>query len=398
MSKPFIIWTLQRTGGTNLARRLFERSGLLEAAKAAVAAGTPGAVWLENINDQWKLHEPFNTGKLPRVFSRVTEQWINTKDKDALAGAMDEMCSLKLPIKHCVEMVPWEISEALAVAACKADYANIFLYRKNPVNRLLSLQFAKLSGIWGPELKGENELNEKIFAQPLPVAKLVDHEKRSARRLGDIWRYLTAQNSCPRALAYEDVFQAGNDDQPAREIMTLLSSLQLSQGKKNDLAFVSEIIGRGDQGTRDKYRHFIGIEELEAALKDGPRFTPETAKCSMEVVRENEDHRLLLHAAIDAFPTSLECGQSFELGGVAVLNEPSPQGSALRLVTGGAETDIKWDISSPWMAKRFPGSPNCTKARFKVDGLRAKQSSVFEICLDDGGGNRMTIFKIMLKC
>ena len=31
---PFIIWTLQRTGGTNLASRLIEYSGLLELAKS----------------------------------------------------------------------------------------------------------------------------------------------------------------------------------------------------------------------------------------------------------------------------------------------------------------------------------------------------------------------------
>ena len=53
---PFIIWTLQRTGGTNLAKCLIEYSGLLEAAKGGAVNGIDIALQEElgAIDEQWR--------------------------------------------------------------------------------------------------------------------------------------------------------------------------------------------------------------------------------------------------------------------------------------------------------------------------------------------------------
>src|SRR5687767_10672415 len=104
--RAFIIWTLQRTGGTNLARRLFERASLVEAAREKVQEpGSIGAKWLGAVASQWSFHEPFNYGKKSRIFGPVTERWVTTNDRQALDTALAEICSLRIGLKHCVEMV-----------------------------------------------------------------------------------------------------------------------------------------------------------------------------------------------------------------------------------------------------------------------------------------------------
>ena len=71
MSRPFIIWTMQRTGGTALTDLLMEMSEHRSAE-----------------------HEPFNWAKKsPRQFWPVTDAWNKTRDRTALAGELDAILS-----------------------------------------------------------------------------------------------------------------------------------------------------------------------------------------------------------------------------------------------------------------------------------------------------------------
>jgi hypothetical protein len=115
--KPFIIWTLQRTGGTNLTSRLVEKFGLKETD-----------------------HEPFNLG---RLYGNVTKHWNDYKDAAVLHCSMQAIAAERNVIKHCMEMVPWEVTRALAEAAVHAGYKHLFLYRESPRDRLLSLHFVQ---------------------------------------------------------------------------------------------------------------------------------------------------------------------------------------------------------------------------------------------------------------
>lgn len=265
---PFIIWTLQRTGGTNLARHLFEKSDLLSAARRR--GDHPGI--LAQIPDQWKLHEPFNFGPQGRMFGYLTERWIEHQERDTIAGDLADICAMHLPFKHCVEMVPFEVTAALAEAACNEGYAHLFLYRRKPLQRLLSLHFAKLSGVWGPEMRGHNKLSETIFAQPLPVAELTEHERLSTQKMRLLWSMIRKKGALPLNLAYEDIFQAQDTEQAFRMLKKVFELLCLSQSEADDRAFSAQLIGRGDQGTRDHYTAFRGVSELEAALEQVPGF------------------------------------------------------------------------------------------------------------------------------
>jgi hypothetical protein len=44
----------------------------------------------------------------------------------------------------------------------------------------------------------------------------------------------------------------------------------MARGPAPDAAFLARVRSRGDQGTRDRYARFVGIEALRAALRSAP--------------------------------------------------------------------------------------------------------------------------------
>lgn len=174
--RPFVIWTLQRTGGTNLTRQLVRLSGLPRTE-----------------------HEPFNEG---RAYGHVTAAWRKDRDALAMGAAMQEIAAEHQVIKHCVEMVPPEINGGLALATAAAGYQHVFLYRRQPKGRLLSLHYARVSGIWGNRMKtGQPPTEEELRRHPLPVNELVERERRGMRALQRVWDGLVEMGVHPLAIA-----------------------------------------------------------------------------------------------------------------------------------------------------------------------------------------------------
>lgn len=242
---PLIIWTLQRTGGTNLTAHLVQRSGL---------PAVP--------------HEPFNGD---RNWGYVAQNWLRDQDEAALAAAMREICARPTVIKHCVENVPSPVNLALARASVEAGFRHFFLYRRDPLDRLLSLHFAKVTGVWGP---GGRPADAPQESQALPVESLVAHERRCASELGSIWRRLQELGVRPHALAFEDLYQAPSLAVAAERLTALFAYLGWQGGAGDALALAQEVVGKGNQGTRHKYQEFAGRAELARALESVPRFMP----------------------------------------------------------------------------------------------------------------------------
>jgi len=247
-ARPFVIWTLQRTGGTNLTGQLAQRSGLKP-----------------------REHEPFNKR---RELGDITRRWIENEDQEQLLAAMDEVCAAKRPIKHCVEQVPWEISWALATRSSAAGYGHLFLYRKDPLSRLLSVEYARRTGVWGPRHLEKAEHDDAAFRKPLDVPRLIEHEKRCNWLLSAAWHVLQGEGANPVALAYEDAYVAlayedayADDAGAASEaLVAVLRALDLSRGRSADRKLVDAVRARGNQGTRERYSRFEGRDELARQL------------------------------------------------------------------------------------------------------------------------------------
>jgi LPS sulfotransferase NodH len=242
--RPFIIWTLQRTGGTNLAQALFTSNG---------GQG---------------LHEPFNAD---RVYADVNKRWLQTHDAAALEMALDKICDTGMRIKHCVEMVAPELNLALARASQQRGYGHVFLFRRRSVDRLLSLHFAQKTGIWGKKLKGKTDPN-KALSEPIPVEKLIAHQRRCDEQLTIVYQELLALGAQPMLVAFEDVYMTPGEA-PRQRIGQLLDELGIEPPGREQ--FIHNVLTGGDQGTRGKYDLFPRRNELEEKCNLLPGFAPQ---------------------------------------------------------------------------------------------------------------------------
>lgn len=375
---PFIIWTLQRTGGTNLARRLFEASGLPGTDGRPLGTGT----FLDGVTDAWKLHEPFNYGREGRAFGFASEAWIKEGNAGQLDAVTDAVCALGLPLKHCVEMVPAEVTQSLIRSSVRHGYRHVFLFRREPLGRLLSMEFARRSGVWGPNLKGSAAPDDVVFSKPLDVGMLIEHERMSSEKLGQAWDELAGAGAALLAAAFEDIYQPKMPAQAQARLLHLLSFLGLDRGRQANQTFVNEILASGDQGTRDRYRAFAGIDALQSGLSSLALFDRHDGADTLRVVRAPQQPAWVLHAAIDARPALHWPDMPFTLGGVVVLAKGAPDGARLQ-VEGGAG-DAHWQLPSPRMAERFPKAGNAANARFRVDGVRVAQQQPIALRLVAG--------------
>lgn len=240
---PFVIWTMQRTGGTNFTKHLIAMSGL-------------------------PAHqEPFNR---PRIYGEVTQDWEKNRDIAATRVRMEEIVSEPKVIKHCVEMVPWRISSLLAEHTAAAKYGHLFLVRESSLQRLLSMEYARRTKVWGPSHEKPDEAADPAFDAPLEVDDLVAHEKMGIERLNEFWKQLVRAKARPIVISFEDLYESSTDDACARieavlEHLTLKSSVTTSD-------LVAQMREGGNQNTRDRYSRFIGISELEMKISNLPKF------------------------------------------------------------------------------------------------------------------------------
>ncbi len=241
INTPFVIWTLQRTGGTNLNKHLNMLS--------------------ENDSLQ---DEPFNRR---RECGGVTQAWLDTRDRAALEDAVGAVCATGKNIKHCIERVPWAVSEALVQKSHAAGYAPIFLYREDPMQRLLSMEYAMRTKSWGPKKAAAQTDDQPAFAKPLDVDGLIAHEEDATRKLKKAWRQLRKSGAAPVAVSYEELY-ASDEAQTRRALEGVFARLGIDTPSEG---MTSTIRSTGDQQTRDRYENFDGIEELRRRLDALPQ-------------------------------------------------------------------------------------------------------------------------------
>lgn len=123
--KPWLILTLRRTGGTSLTTFL------------SAASSFPTIE-----------HEPFNAA---RIFGHITRDFRETGDLEAMETAVRAALTQHPNIKHCVEIIPQEITRALIDACNDLGYHFIVMTRRDEGKRLASLFLAVATGAWGPE-------------------------------------------------------------------------------------------------------------------------------------------------------------------------------------------------------------------------------------------------------
>ncbi|PZQ10779.1 MAG: hypothetical protein DI565_19570 [Ancylobacter novellus] len=250
---PVIIWTLQRSGGTNFANRL------------------------ARLTSSKKFHhEPFNK---QRTFGHVTRAWLEAAASPSrdhqLRDAMDETLATGVNVKHCVEMMPIEISRALAEASVRKGYRHLVLYRRSIVDRLMSLYFARQTGIWGPG--SASEADKETLERPLPdvpVADLVKHEEMCVRHLRAIEEHLRALRLPYFALSFEQIYDAEHPAAATAVLAGALASIGVKLSEEEFAKWSQSVRESGEQGTKARYLAAPGYETLAARVRDVTPYAP----------------------------------------------------------------------------------------------------------------------------
>ena len=182
--RPFLILTLRRTGGTSLMSFLGRCSAFPTV-----------------------QHEPLNRD---RLWGAVTRDFAATGDATTMTAALGTLLEPRPNIKHCIEIVPPEITRALIEQAAARDYAIFVQTRRDEAGRIASLLIALSTGAWGPEQAAKvypQILDGSRKARPVELAKLPGLVRKDAAALGQTLVMLRNRGLTPDWLVFEELYK-----------------------------------------------------------------------------------------------------------------------------------------------------------------------------------------------
>jgi FkbM family methyltransferase len=247
MSYPFVLWTLQRTGGTLLAELLMQ------------ASDHPPAE-----------HEPFNWARdKPRQFWPIVEAWTASRDRVALLKDLEALAARRFLIKHCYELFPLAFNVALIEATAKAGYRHILLRRLDEGGRLVSKFIAETQGTWfadyGREVYAEVKQARREL-QPLPVDQMVAQYHHARHGTAALRRAFEERGVSVLETTYEDLYRS----EPvlrAQHIATLLEALDVRpEARASATAAFLDKARQGGQQTFSVLSYVPNIEEVVEGL------------------------------------------------------------------------------------------------------------------------------------
>lgn len=117
------------------------------------------------------LPEPLNP---KRDWGAVTKQFKVHKDQLRAEEMLREFMDEPVSIKHCMDVVPFDLTKAIVNVAAEKGYVFIFLTRRDEKARIRSLTLARLTGFWANKHKFAESgigLPKKLGWQAIKSAK-----------------------------------------------------------------------------------------------------------------------------------------------------------------------------------------------------------------------------------
>lgn len=184
MERPFIIYTLRRTGGTSLTAFMSRISSFPTVE-----------------------HEPFNKDRRWSAFTLAVER--GEMKPDTLRARLHEILSDRPNIKHAVEVVPIAIARALIGVCAELGYAQFVLHRRVEKDRLMSLFMAQATGAWGP--KDAARLypllrSGEVSPNPIDLARVGERVRMDAAALGETLMTLRGRGVDFGWLLFEEIY------------------------------------------------------------------------------------------------------------------------------------------------------------------------------------------------
>lgn len=235
----FIVWAMQRTGGTSLTSLL----SLMHEAET--------------------VHEPFNGPRARGEYAKDCQRISAGDPFEDIRGRN---------IKHCYEHCKDGFNTNLQSISASLGYLPILLYRENEPDRAESLVLAKLTKAYGAD--SARSVYPKLFSGEIHLPDIdikteLRHIKRcivKTKRLREIFE----ERSLP-VVCYEDFFREPTSDVEARlsEFRERLSSLGLNLSSTPAFESKRHAIISGNKQNSASIAKFVGnIDAFRAAVAE----------------------------------------------------------------------------------------------------------------------------------
>ena len=239
MSKPFFIWTMQRTGGSSFA-------GLL-----MTISEYPHIV-----------HEPFNTG---RIYDYITEKY---KHGENITTDLDNIFQDKPNIKHCYELFDKTYNALIMDASIASGYQHIFLCRRDETSRILSRFLAMQTGVWGPKEvdRYQEVISGKFALQPFDTDAMLSHYKHCKEMTEYIQHKLEEKQIQYKVVNFEDLY-VGNRNDRLKKVYEIFQFLEFDSDTPSRFADeIEKRIFHAAQNSHDIVRYVPNYIEAKNIL------------------------------------------------------------------------------------------------------------------------------------
>ena len=328
MSDPIIIWTFRRSGGTNLAEAMFRVS-------------------------EWTAieHEPFNSD---RKFGAIIQSYLDTRDVDALYSSLDSVIKNKYLIKHCLELMPREFNCVLMELCIKYGYRHVFLYRERPSDRLLSLNYALKTGIWGRGQK-EQIVDPHVFDAPIDTKHFIKHERMCREEMSHIYSTLIDLSQTPISVSFENLYQSDLDYSKIL-VKDIFKELKLDQTILTEQK-LTDMLKNGSQGTKSDYLKFPNSQEFLVEVNKISGFTFHQYSDATASVSESEDYKRKINV-FSARPSIFD--RKYHIIGTFMTEKTN----SYYIEWYGQKINIQNGFKSNNLSKKNPDNPLAVNARF----------------------------------
>ncbi len=331
---PFIIWTFRRSGGTNLGQALFENSSYKSV-----------------------QHEPFNTD---RKFKHVINDWKKNKDKEELYTSVEKILKDKILIKHCLEIIPSEINDAIVSVSKKFGYKHLFLYRENAKSRLLSLNYSLKTDVWGREHLLTRPFDaEGVFASDIQIEKLLKHEAHCRNEMRRIYDSIESQGSLPLSVSFEQLYKSEHN-YASMLVRQMFCELNGSSDYVTD-DFLEKTLKGGGQGTNKDYMNFPNSEEFVREISKLSEYKLNDVKSDFDISLDCE-HIIVEYYEIWKRLPSVVSTKAILQG--VILSDVD-----YKLFNDSKEIKVIRGIRSERISEKFTNNPNAISCRFLSEPL-----------------------------
>ena len=245
MGEKFIIWTMQRSGGTSLTR-VFDVAGEYKNVK----------------------HEPYNGNQ---CFGHVRSGRPRESNKatvlDYYSTAIEEtLANNNVSLKHCYEVHDELLNQALFDVSSRMNYIHILLIRNNNFERQISLELAKKTGIWSrsQQLSSNTDTNE---LPALDINAILKHELECQEKQRVI-RSMSEPFS-PNNIVYEELYK-GSLSARLDYLAPTFAALNIEQPNKaraSNLGIDNMLIN-SKQNSAAIYKRIPNFEEARNAFEE----------------------------------------------------------------------------------------------------------------------------------